>query len=448
MCVNNRRTRNALKRVCTKSRLPRTSATSLRTSPQWNSRSKHPSNGNPTKDSAGHYEGNHLAWERKQLLGEEQYLHNIQSRNISEWLNFCGIDLYEHGVRWPRDKLDELPNLRTQPEQTSGQCVAWQIFENDRAAHLPSFEELVSRLDIESCRDAWCLEKPIKLKEDRFEEFKARLLDETVSKIRLLNVPVTKEMVSRRSQSQHSVMVREMVQHFYGVGDDHVIEVHDATTNVTPRGTATEIHHDSDPHISTACGEPGTSYAQPMKLWLLWPASESRGLATCYSDTAAALRHLGPCGYLIQHAGESLLLPANVPHAALSLSPHYLYSQTFHTEGRARDPTTLELELSALAKPMQAIKTVLLCYEEGLQDPDSQIRAIHVDHIIRTISSEKIMLNQIPRESNISRVIGVLKANRKFSGMCGICRHLGLEPESSIDCWSLHTFDNGASQCL
>jgi hypothetical protein len=211
----------------------------------------------------------------------------------------------------------------------------------------------ILRLDIDSCRDAWFLEKPIKLKEDRFEDFKAHLLEETVltvRKIRLLNVPVTKRMVSRRSQSQHSVMVRERVQHFYGVGGGHSIEIHEATTNVTPQGTATEIHHDSDPHISTACGESGTSCEQPMKLWLLWKASESRRLATCYSDTAAALRQLGPCRYPIQYAGESLLLPANVPHAALSLSPRYLYSQTFHAEGRARDPTTLELELSALAK--------------------------------------------------------------------------------------------------
>jgi hypothetical protein len=239
------------------------------------------------------------------------------------------------------------------------------------------------------------------------------------------------------------VMVRERVQYFYGVGDDHTIEIHDATTNVTPRGTATEIHHDSEPHISTACGECGAGFEQPMKLWLLWNASESRQLATCYSDTAAALRHMGPCGYLIQYSGESLMLPANVPHAALSLSPHSLYGQTFHVEGHARDPTTLELELSALAKPSQAINTVLSCYEEGLQDPDSRIRAIHVGHIIHTISLGKIGLHQIPEESYISRVIEVLKANGKFDGMCGICRHLGLEPESSIDCWSLHTFNNG-----
>jgi hypothetical protein len=319
-------------------------------------------------------------------------LHNKKSRTISGWLDLCGTDLYENEARWTRDKLDELSDLRFQPKQTSGQCVAWRISRDDRAAYLPSFEDLVPRLDLESCRDAWFLEKPIKLKEDRFEDFKAHLLEGTVSKIRLLNVPVTKRMVSRRLQRQHSVMVRQRVKHFYGVGHDNPIEIHDATTNVTPRGTATEIHHDSDPHISTACGESGANCEQPMKLWLLLHASGSCQLATCQSDTAVALRHLGPCGYLIQYSGGSLMVPANVPHAALSLSPHYLYGQTFHVKGHARDPTTLGLELSALAKPLEAIVTVLTCYEEGLQDQDPRIRAIHVDHIVRTISSEKTAL--------------------------------------------------------
>jgi hypothetical protein len=154
-----------------------------------------------------------------------------------------------------------------------------------------------------------------------------------------------------------------------------------------------------------------------MKLWLLWHASESRQLATCYYDTAVALRHLGPYGYLIQCSGESLMLPANVPHAALSLSPHYLYGQTFHVKGRARDPTTLGLEVNALAKPSEAIVTVLTCYEEGLQDPDPRVRAIHVDHIVRTISSEKTALRQAHTKLYISKVIEVLKANRKFNGV-------------------------------
>jgi hypothetical protein len=247
-------------------------------------------------------------------------------------------------------------------------------------------------------------------------------------------------MVSHRPQRQHSIMIREKVKHFYGVGDDDFIKVHDATSNVTSQGTATEIHHDSDPHISTACGESGANCEQPMKLWLLWHASESRRLATCYSDTTAALRHLGPCGYLIQYSGESLMLPANVPHAALSLSPHYLYGQTFHVEGRARDPTTLELELSARTKPSEAVGTVLACYEEGLGDPNPRIRAIHIDHIARTISLEKTVLRHFHTESYVSNVVEVLRDNRKFEGVYGLCERFGPLSQSGTDCWKTHGF--------
>jgi hypothetical protein len=46
-------------------------------------------------------------------------------------------------------------------------------------------------------------------------------------------------------------MFRDKVQEFHGVRGDNPVEIHDAIANVTPRGTAIEVHHDSDPHIST-----------------------------------------------------------------------------------------------------------------------------------------------------------------------------------------------------
>jgi hypothetical protein len=142
------------------------------------------------------------------------------------------------------------------------------------------------------------------------------------------------------------------------------------------------------------------------------------------------------------------MLPANVPHAALSLSPHYLYGQTFHVEGRARDPTTLELELSARAKPLEAIGTVLKCYEEGLRDPDPRIRAIHIDHVVRTISSEKTALRQAHPESYVSKVVDILRKNRKYKGVCGLCEHFKLSPQSDIDCWSLHDLEGAQALLL
>jgi hypothetical protein len=234
-------------------------------------------------------------------------------------------------------------------------------------------------------------------------------------------------------------MVREKVQYFYGVGGGRCIEIHDATKNVTLRGTATEVHHDSDPHISTVCGELGTSCEQPTKLWLLWKASKSRRLVTCYSDTVAALRHLGLCGYLIQYSGESLMLPANLPHAAaLSLSPQHLYSQTFHIKGRARESDYIQVGTQRFCEAIGSNGYGTCLLRGGTPRSKPRIRAIHINHIVHTISSEKIVPNQIPGELYISRVIGVLKANRKFNGMCGECRYLRLKLQPCMDCWTMH----------
>jgi hypothetical protein len=43
----------------------------------------------------------------------------------------------------------------------------------------------------------------------------------------------------------------------------------------------------------------------------------------------------------------------------------------------------------------------------------------------------------------ISKVIEVLKANRKFNEVCGKCRYLGLESQPSMDCWAMHDFGGG-----
>lgn len=384
--------------------------------------------------------GERVCWdEQVNTLEKEHDVDYRQPWTFGKWLESCHIDLSECGIRWPLAKLNELRDLRTRPKETHDQCIAWHIFRDNRAANLPSFETFVPTLDFVSCRDAWFLEKPIKLKEDHFTEFKVQLTEEKVSKIRILNVPVTEITVEMTLKEQHSAVVRDAVQRFYKVADEHPIEIHDATTNITPRGTATEIHHDSDPHISTACGRSGASNSQPMKLWILWNASENHRLSTCYSETPKALMNMDPCEYLIQFSGESLMLPANVPHAALSLSSHLLYSQTFHVQGRARDPTTFGLELSARAKPAEAVHTVLTCYEEGLQDPDPRIRTIHINHLIRTMSAECIVMRQVYRWTFVRKVLEVLRENRKFKGVCGMCQHFGLIPGHNKDCWNIHS---------
>lgn len=291
-------------------------------------------------------------------------------------MDFCGVYLSKSEIPWPLDKLNLLPNLRSQPKDIHDQCVAWQIFEDVRSVSLPSLERVIVKLELRSCSDAWHLNNLIKLTDDQLQGCKVQLLEINKQKTRLLNVYVTETLVNYEAQDEYSALVRDKVQELYGAGGDYRIEIHAASANITPQGTATEVHHDSEPRISTTRGYSDTKSDQPLKLWIIWKASENRRLSTCYSDTASKLENLGFCGYLVQHTGESIMMPANPPHATLSLAPHFLYGQTFNVEGCARDPTSFGLELSAGSKPVEAIDAVLTCYKEGLQDSDPRIRAI------------------------------------------------------------------------
>jgi hypothetical protein len=179
-----------------------------------------------------------------------------------------------------------------------------------------------------------------------------------------------------------------------------------------------------------------------MKLWILWKAFENRRLSTCYSDIAAALERLEPYGDLIQRAGESLMLPANAPHAALALSSHFLYGQTFYVHGRARDPTNLALELSAGIKPEELMDRVLACYKKGLKDPDLRIRNIHIGYLLCTMSTDRITMRQISRESYLTRLIAVLRDHRIFEGTCGMCQYLGIPLQTNEDYGERHPLES------
>jgi hypothetical protein len=105
---------------------------------------------------------------------------------------------------------------------------------------------------------------------------------------------------------------------------------------------------------------------------------------------------------------------------------------------RAEDPTTFGLELSARMKPEKAIERVLDCYKEGLRDPDSRIRHIHIDRLLCTMSAKQIIMRQFVRESYMARLIDTLEDGRMFEGSCGLCEHFGSTPQHDGDCWKSH----------
>jgi hypothetical protein len=141
-----------------------------------------------------HQKNKHPKAER---IVEHKNTHNDEARLpkcVSEWLDFCDVDLTQSRVPWPLDKLDQLPDLRTEPNKTHCQCVPWHIFKDERTTHLPSLERVLVSLDMESCNDAWHLSNPIRLTNEDFLDWKAQLLEHKTPKTRLLNVEVTEDV--------------------------------------------------------------------------------------------------------------------------------------------------------------------------------------------------------------------------------------------------------------
>lgn len=343
---------------------------------------------------------------------------------------------------WPRHKLDKLPNLRDQDSDFHGQCVAWRIFRDERSRCLPSLEHVVVKLAAGSCGDAWQLKKPIKLTKAEFDGWKARLWTGEHQHIRLLNIPITNKLIDEKAQDQYSGMVRDRVRGFYNVASDHPVRIYSASANVTPHSSVTEIHHDGHPYVSTAIGQSSADNGSPLKLWIIWKASENDGLSTCYSNTISALDGLGPCGFLIQYSGESILLPANVPHAVITLRSSILYGSAFSVQGRANDPTSFALEFSAGVKPQRAIELVAGCYEEGLLDPNFQVRMIHIKHLYSTILKDRMIMRKFGKGAYVNRVIEIARNCGKFEGRCTFCLFAGIERDLEGDCWPEHGLDH------
>ena len=69
-----------------------------------------------------------------------------------------------------------------------------------------------------------------------------------VSKFRSDMIPMSSEDLAVDDEERSS-----NVKHFYDIGYDDPIEIHDATTNVPSQGTAVEIRHNSGLHNFAAC---------------------------------------------------------------------------------------------------------------------------------------------------------------------------------------------------
>ena len=103
---------------------------------------------------------------------------------------------------------------------------------------------------------------------------------------------------------------------------------HSSDALFTPKGTFTEIHHDSCTHVTLAKGRKSL-YKLAMKLWLFWPTQKIPHLLEHHDNGEAFAKHAGQCIVLAQYSGDVMVIPANWPHMVLTLQDSYLYGNNF-----------------------------------------------------------------------------------------------------------------------
>lgn len=194
-----------------------------------------------------------------------------------------------------------------------------------------------------------------------------------------------------------------------------------AEANVTPRGTKTEVHHDFEHHISIAVGMK-TRERGPLKLWLLWPSTELRHLASCYADTNAALARMDHGSFLVQMPGEAVIVPPNSPHAVFALESCYLYGHTFSTEDWAYEPSSVLVNIRTGDSADEACRARITQLSLQLSG-SAELRQACADQFIETWALEAAVFRE--RRGFFEQLVALWTVDTDRHGLCAWCAIAG-----------------------
>lgn len=290
------------------------------------------------------------------------------SRCISDVLTACGINS-EHLRDWNLELLDQLPNLRHYKPCPSTVHTPWYLHPIEPLG-LPTLEELLCELfhvvrKGNQPREAEVFEGI--QKQDWFEardwaRLITRILSGEENKLRILNLP-TAGLIDETVEKTCQKWAEASIRRHHNLASSILLNTTPPNANITPRLTRTEVHHDSLPQISTAIGKQG-----PLKLWILWPSTELDHLPSCRNNTANALSTMRDGSFLVQMAGESVVVPPNSPHAVVALQTSYLYGYQFSPEV-VYDPSSIHIDIVGSIPTDLACRSNLRSLCAGLDDP-------------------------------------------------------------------------------
>jgi hypothetical protein len=344
---------------------------------------------------------------------------------VGEVLLACGFDpgCLEN---WDIEKLDALPNIRHYRPTPCRHHTPWQYVTYDKLSTLPSLEDLLVDLSrpprsnsMYKGAEVWRDNEQTRFTPQEWVTWTKQILEGGQVETRVLNMPMGfVRTEARQNYSQHAADA--IRQHFPDL-EAHGFLQKPADANITPRGTRTEVHHDSEHHISTAVGLKSRG-RRPLKLWLLWPSTELRHLASCYSDTKAALACMNHGSFLVQMPGESVVVPPNSPHAVFALDSCYLYGHIFSTENWAYEPSSVLVDTRVGDSAKKACRARILQLSLGLCG-DTKLRQAFVDQFIETWALEAAVFRG--QKESFEQLVGLWTTDIGNHGSCAWCAAAG-----------------------
>jgi hypothetical protein len=162
--------------------------------------------------------------------------------------------------------------------------------------------------------------------------------------MRWLNVPFKNVLSGDAYEATNKSFVNSM----YG-GD---AKLREPEANIVPRLGLVAPHHDFEAGINTARAirQRGRQGLIPVKLWIIYPATETKHLYCDWNEPIECLSKMKGGCFWVQMDGESMCIPPGMPHATLTLVNSYLVGQQFTLENNR----WLERQLDALHAEINA----------------------------------------------------------------------------------------------
>jgi hypothetical protein len=335
---------------------------------------------------------------------------------------------------WNHKQLDALPNFRQYKPTPRRYHTQWKVVKADQLSTLPSLEDILvdvtSRVhdrarkrDVCKSTEVWLHNKHIQFTPQEFSTWTKQILEGEQLETRVLNMPM--DFVRVEAKREYLRYAEDALRDHLPDLSAHGFQHNRAEANITPRGTRTEVHHDSEHSVSLAVGLKSRS-GRPLKLWLLWPSTELRHLASCYSDTKAALACMDHGSFLVQMPGESVIVPPNSPHAVFTLDSCYLYGHTFSTEHWAYEPSSVFVNMRVGDPADEACRARVTQLRLGLRG-SADVRRAHVGQFLETWASEKGWFEK--HKDSLEELIAIWTYDCDDRGLCALCVAVG-EPES------------------